>query len=93
MPQGSDMAVSGYHAWILYPRWVERSCWVETLLEFFRKSKESIDSISLHIKSDRVVTVIITDLEINGYIVEGGDENKTIYQPVYFGENAKPSIQ
>jgi hypothetical protein len=52
-----------------------------------------LDTATTHNKSNAALQLLRSGLETLGYLVEGGEEQRTLYRPVHFGEYGKPDRQ
>lgn len=88
--ESENVSTQDYPRWLYYPRWVEHEKWVDTLVDIFKKKRSKIDSSSVQGTSDEILSVIRSDLESVGFVVEGGTSSPVIKRPVHFGEQGKP---
>lgn len=82
-----------YPRWTYYPKWKEPEIWVDEVTDVFRKHEPTLDSRTVHKKSNDVLDIVRNDLEKIGYDVEGGSKYSTIHRPVFFGEYGKPDLK
>jgi hypothetical protein len=67
-----------------------------TVVEIFKNHFDIISTVNRvkGLNSDEVLDVIKEDLQKEGFEVEKGkNQHEKIYRPVFFGENAKPTVQ
>ena len=76
------MQTKKYPQWIYYPSSSARPKWVKDLVYMFSKKRNSINSVKIHRISNEVLSIIRDELESLGFLVEGGQNSKTISKPV-----------
>ena len=79
-----------------FPRTKPPPDFVESIVAVFRKHEPTISTQNLlkGLESDKVMRVLIDDLQSLGFQVEAGKAGSAkIGRPVFYGENGKPSLR